>query len=65
MADHEVGKHLAESRRMEIFQALVEAQDGGMNVAQSLGYVAEHFGVTEGQVRQIEREGLDNQWPPL
>ena len=27
--------------------------------------VAERYGVSEGQVRQIEREGLDNSWPPL
>ena len=27
--------------------------------------VAERFGVSEQQVREIEREGLDGQWPPL
>jgi hypothetical protein len=27
--------------------------------------VVQRFGVSEGQVRQIEREGMDNQWPPL
>jgi hypothetical protein len=27
--------------------------------------VAQRFGVGEAQVRRIEREGLDNDWPPL
>jgi hypothetical protein len=36
-----------------------------MSPAESRKTVAERFGVSEGQVRQIEREGLDNDWPPL
>ncbi len=58
-------KPLPEPRRKEIFLALVEAQDHGMSPAESRKVVAERFGVSEGQVRQIEREGLDNDWPPL
>lgn len=54
-----------EPQRQDIFRALVEAQDGGMSVAESRRYVAERFGVTEGQVRQVEREGMENDWPPL
>jgi hypothetical protein len=50
---------------MELFLALVEAQDGQMSVAQSRTAVADRFGVSEQQVRQIEREGLDGNWPPL
>ena len=60
-----MGAPLSEAYRKEIFEALVDAQDHEMTVAQSLKLVAERFGVTEGQVRQIEREGLDNNWPPL
>jgi DNA-directed RNA polymerase sigma subunit (sigma70/sigma32) len=45
--------------------ALVDAQDHEMTVAQSLRVIAKRFGVTEHQVREIEREGLDNDWPPL
>ncbi len=56
---------LPEPRRKEIFLALVEAQDQGMSPAESRKAVAERFGVSEGQVRQIEREGLDHDWPPL
>jgi hypothetical protein len=56
---------LAEDRRKEIFLAIVDAQDHEVNVAQSRKLVIERFGVSERQVRQIEREGMDNQWPPL
>ena len=49
----------------EIFLALVEAQDHGMSPAQSRQAVAGRFGVSEGRVRKIEQEGLDNDWPPL
>jgi DNA-directed RNA polymerase sigma subunit (sigma70/sigma32) len=58
-------KPLPEPRRKEIFLALVDAQDHGMSPAESRKVVAERFGVSEDQVRQIEREGLDNGWPPL
>jgi hypothetical protein len=61
-ADYE---QLPEDRRKEVFLALVDAQDHEMEVAQSRTLVAQHFGVSEGQVRQIEREGIDLQWPPL
>jgi hypothetical protein len=56
---------MPEVRRKEIFLALVEAQDHEMTVAQSRKAVAQQFGVSEGQVRDIEQEGLDRQWPPL
>jgi DNA-directed RNA polymerase sigma subunit (sigma70/sigma32) len=61
----QTGKQLAEAERKEIFLALVEAQDHEMPVPQSRKAVAARFGVTEEQVRQIEREGMDNDWPPL
>jgi hypothetical protein len=56
---------LPESHRKEIFLALVEAQDGGASVAESRRLVVVRFGVSEEQVRRIEREGLDGGWPPL
>jgi len=56
---------LTEDRRKEIFLALVEAQDHELDVPKSRRAVAERFGITESQVRDIEREGLDQQWPPL
>jgi len=56
---------ISEDRRKEIFLALVDAQDHELDVPQSRRLVAERFGVSETQVRDIEREGLDQQWPPL
>jgi hypothetical protein len=56
---------LPEPQRKEIFLALVEAQDQKMPVAESRKAIAERFGITEAQVLVIEREGLDNEWPPL
>ena len=55
----------SESRRKEVFLALVSAQDGEMPVAQSRKEIAQHFGITEAEVVRIEREGLDGNWPPL
>ena len=65
MTQSDPGGQPAEDRRKEIFLALVDAQDHDLGVAQARRLVAERFGVSEGQVRQIEREGLDRQWPPL
>ncbi len=56
---------LSEERRKEIFLALVEAQDGEMAVAQSRKAIASRFSLNEAQLQQIEREGLNKQWPPL
>jgi hypothetical protein len=50
---------------MEIFRALVEAQDGDLDVVQSRETVSRHFELSVSEVRIIEREGLDKQWPPL
>jgi crotonobetainyl-CoA:carnitine CoA-transferase CaiB-like acyl-CoA transferase len=61
----ELELHLPETRRKEIFLALVDAQDQGMTVAKSRRTVTERFGVSDRRLRQIEREGLDLEWPPL
>ncbi len=58
-------KTVPEPQRREIFLAIVEAQDRDLTVAQSRVLVSEKFSVSENQVRDIEREGLDNGWPPL
>jgi hypothetical protein len=65
MPQHDADEALPEPRKRDIFRALVEAQDGAMTVAQSRAAVCERFGVSEAQLRQIEREGLDGEWPPL
>jgi hypothetical protein len=58
-------EQLAEDRRKEIFLALVNAQDQEMDVLQSRRFVIQRFKISESQVRLIEREGLQHQWPPL
>ncbi len=52
-------------RRQQIFLTLVEAQDRGLSVAESRAEAAKQHGVEESDVKSIEREGLDNGWPPL
>lgn len=52
-------------QRQVIFQALVEAQDTGMSVAASRSELARRYSVTEDKIKEIEQEGLANQWPPL
>ena len=51
--------------RRKIFLALVEAQDGGASVVESRRVIGKTFGLSEHQVRCIEQEGLDKEWPPL
>jgi hypothetical protein len=54
-----------EPRRMEIFQALVEVQDQDVGVARSRKLIADRFGLSESQIKLIEQEGIDREWPPL
>lgn len=61
----EGSQNFSEDQRKEIFLALVDFQDHELDVAQSRTLIGRRFGVTESQVRQIEREGIDRQWPPL
>ncbi len=56
---------LSETRRREIFLALVGAQDRKMSVLESRHWIAKRFRVSDRQIRRIECEGLDCQWPPL
>jgi hypothetical protein len=51
--------------RQAIFRALVDAQDGGLSVAASRAAIARQFSLSEQDVKEIEKEGLANQWPPL
>jgi hypothetical protein len=65
MPVHGLAKKIDETLRREVFRALVEAQDGGSSVLQSRADVARHFRIPPHQVRRIEGEGVDNDWPPL
>jgi hypothetical protein len=58
-------KRLTLQQRREIFHALVMTQDMVANVPRSKQIITEKFDITEAQLRQIEEEGLDKEWPPL
>jgi hypothetical protein len=59
-------KRLTIQQRKEVFHALVTTQDTGMvSVPESRQQIAKHFELTEAQVRQIEDEGIEKEWPPL
>jgi hypothetical protein len=58
-------KPLSKAQRMEVFLALVEAQDRKLTVLQSREDVARRFGITKARLARIEQEGLDAGWPPL
>jgi hypothetical protein len=58
-------KRLTLQQRQEIFHTLVLTQDVVPNVPRSRQIVSEKFDITEAQLREIEDEGIDNEWPPL
>lgn len=59
-------KRLTVGQKKEIFNALVIMQDqGGVSVADSKKRIMEQFHVTENQLRQIQDEGIEKEWPPL
>ena len=51
--------------RQELFLALVKLQDEGFSVEDSRRQVAAEYHTTLEVVFEIEREGIQNQWPPL
>lgn len=60
-------RRLSIQRRQEIFQDLVDIQDSlePMDVRRSYEMITEKHEITQAQLRQIENEGLEKQWPPL
>ena len=58
-------KRLTVQERKAIFRALVTAQDESHNVRDSYTKVTEHYEISEEQLRLIEDEGVENEWPPL
>ena len=65
MAKQEAIKRLSEEERRAAFLALVQAQDAGKGVILSRKEVAEKIGISDREVRRIEQEGIDAEWPPL
>ena len=59
-------KRLSLQQRREIFLALVNTQDQNtMSVAESRQSIIKEYKITDVQLRQIEEEGSDKDWPPL
>jgi len=59
-------KRLTTKQRQEIFYELVATQDLGiMTVPESVQHIIKKFDITEAQLRQIEDEGIEKEWPPL
>jgi DNA-directed RNA polymerase sigma subunit (sigma70/sigma32) len=58
-------KRLTIPQKQEIFHSLVTTQDLVSNVRKSYEIVTEKFQISEEQLKQIEDEGLDKEWPPL
>jgi hypothetical protein len=54
-----------EESRKAVFAGLVALQDDGIPVSHSRSVIAERFGLGVQAVRDVEREGLEKQWPPL
>lgn len=53
-------------QRQMIFKTLVDLQDRQqMSIPDTIRQVSEQFGITEMQVRHIQDEGIDAEWPPL
>jgi chromosomal replication initiation ATPase DnaA len=59
-------KRLTVKQKKEIFKALVELQDSKqVTVIDSIKRVAEQFGISEKELRKIQEEGIEREWPPL
>ena len=59
-------KRLTVQQRKDIFRDLVITQDEGrMSVAESLEHVRANYNITENQLKQIQEEGIEKEWPPL
>jgi hypothetical protein len=58
-------KRLTMEQRKEIFHELVATQDAEHNVRKSYDVITERYAITPAQLRQIEDEGVDKEWPPL
>ena len=64
-------KRLTVQQRKEIFHSLVTVQDRAQErgdpsvVPQSRQEITKQFDITDAQLRQIEEEGLEKEWPPL
>jgi hypothetical protein len=65
MAKEKAEEPISTEERKTIFLALVQSQDEGMSLVRSRKAIAERFEISDRQLREIEKEGIDGNWPPL
>ncbi len=58
-------KRLTLQQRQDLFHELVTNQDMGMGVAESRQQMSQQYEITEDDVKKIEDEGIEKEWPPL
>ena len=58
-------RRLTKQQKRDIFRELVSVQDLGNPVRRSRELMMEKFEISENQLKEIEDEGLEEQWPPL
>ena len=58
-------KPMTTQQKQEIFLNLVATQDEVQSVRKSYEVVTEKYDISEEELRAIEEEGLDKEWPPL
>ena len=59
-------KRLTLTQRKDIFKALVACQDQNiMTVSQSRQHIQDEFDISDEQLKLIEEEGVEKEWPPL
>ncbi len=65
LAEAAPGKKLTLDQRRRVFRDLVAAQDAQLGVAESRQQIMTDHGLSDEQLRAIEEEGIDKEWPPL
>ncbi len=58
-------RRLTKQQKRDIFRDLVSIQDLGNPVRRYRELVMEKFEISDSQLKEIEDEGLEEQWPPL
>jgi hypothetical protein len=58
-------RRLTKQQKRDIFRELVSVQDSGNPVRRSRELMMEKFEISDNQLKEIEDEGLEEQWPPL
>lgn len=56
---------ISEDRRKQAFADVVAAQDEGLSVTAARAKIAEQYALAAEAVKEIEREGIEHNWPPL